>query len=111
MRSINSSLFELLNLLLFLEVRDTLALETLRYLLPKALDACVEQEDIIVSLLKELCSVIDARLLVKVVEHYDFTLFVLVSVKLWDELISFDAHSWKIQSLSYVIVFVVFGIA
>lgn len=110
MRSINPGFFKLLHFFLLLEKGYTLTLEALRYFLAKAFNACVEQEYIIVALLKELGSVVDAGFLIKVVEDYDFTFFVLVSIELRDELISLNADSGEVQGLSNMVVFVVFGV-
>jgi len=111
MRSINPGFFKLLDFFLLLEMRHALTLEAFRYFLAKALNACVEQEYIIIAFLKELCCVVNTRFLIEMVEDYNFTLFVLVSIELRNELISLNANSREVQSLSDVIVFVVFRVS
>lgn len=96
MRSINPGLFEFLNFFLLLESWYALTLEALGYFLTEAFNTCVEKEYVIVSLLEQLRRIVDTRLLVEMIEDYDFALFVLVSVELRDELVSLYAHSRKI---------------
>jgi hypothetical protein len=44
--------------------------------------------------------IIDAFLLIEVVEHDDLVLFVLVGIQLRNEFVSFYSYSWKIEGLT-----------
>lgn len=55
--------------------------------------------------------IVDAFLLVEVVQHDDLVFFVLVCVELGDELIGLYANSWEVQSLADVVLFVLFGLS
>ena len=55
--------------------------------------------------------IVDAFLLVEVVQHDDLVFFVFVGVELGDELIGLYANSWEVQSLADVVLFVLFGLS
>ena len=55
--------------------------------------------------------IVDALLLVEVVQHDDLVFFVLVGVELGDELVCLDADAWEVQGLADVILLVLLGLS
>lgn len=79
--------------------------------MPKALDARIEEEQVIEALLEELSDIVDALLLVEVVQHDDLVFFVFIGVELRDELVCLYADAWEVQSLADVVLFVLLGLS
>lgn len=72
-----------------------LALQSVLHLHAERLDTSTQQIDIVVALFEEMVGVFDSFLLVKVVQHDDLILLVLVLEQLGDRLVLFDAWAWE----------------
>lgn len=83
-------------------MRHRRALQPLRHLLPKALNSCIKQEQIIKALFEQLSYIVNAALFIEVVHHDDLIFLVFVGVELGNELVCFYPCSRKVQCLSDV---------
>ena len=103
-----SLLLELPHLFFLLEYRHVFALQPVLNFLSKALDASVQQKQVIESLLVQLSCVVHPWLFIKMVNNDDLALFVFVLIELGDEFVSLDVSSWEVQSFTDMILFIFF---
>ena len=113
-KSINSLkpfLFELLCVFFLGKLRNLFPFKPFGNFLTKSLYSSTEQVDIFEALFCKIVGILDALLLIEVVNDYDFVLLILVVVHLGEELVPVDVGPWEAEGLFDVILLVLLGLS
>jgi hypothetical protein len=107
-KSLYSYFFEFFNFLLFLKWWYTLSLQPFLHFLAKSLYSSIQQIQIIITFLMQLIYILNSFFFIEMINYYNFSFLILICIQLRQYFVSFDVSSWKIKSLSNMILFVFF---
>lgn len=79
--------------------------------LSESLDSGTKKIDVVIPFFEHFFRIVNALLLIKMIDNDDFVLFVLIVINLWDEFVPFDVRPRKVKCLSNVVLFVLLWIS